>query len=291
MNTCKIVEDLLPLYVEDLLSEESRDFVKEHVDNCKGCREELAKLEENKDKTEEDGPLESMPLASVKKKIDRDKRKYGLSLVGAVLIIISLVGFYFGSEKYIEYDGNLVEILDTERGTLLLFDEEVTQLDIQYAEDPDRGVELAYITPYRTNWDNFTRNTGNLSLLLEGDAIPYWDSLGHSEFVNMLNPTVPTHGTSLPKLVLAYYNVFTILLFIAIAAALLLIRPSLRISLSLLAIPISLLLGFLVIKGFSSVSWSIVRDLLYILIASVGIYILLFSLIKVLVKKKEDANR
>ena len=34
MNECKIVEDLLPLYAEDLISPESKEFVEEH---CAGC--------------------------------------------------------------------------------------------------------------------------------------------------------------------------------------------------------------------------------------------------------------
>lgn len=37
MNECKIVEDLLPLYSEELLSNESRDFVQEHCKHCESC--------------------------------------------------------------------------------------------------------------------------------------------------------------------------------------------------------------------------------------------------------------
>ena len=38
MNECKIVQDLLPLYAEDLLSEETKKFVEEHCDGCGECR-------------------------------------------------------------------------------------------------------------------------------------------------------------------------------------------------------------------------------------------------------------
>lgn len=37
MNECKIVEDLLPLYAEDLVSEETKEFVDTHCENCPGC--------------------------------------------------------------------------------------------------------------------------------------------------------------------------------------------------------------------------------------------------------------
>lgn len=37
-NTCKIIEDLLPLYVDDACSAESREFVSEHLRACECCR-------------------------------------------------------------------------------------------------------------------------------------------------------------------------------------------------------------------------------------------------------------
>ena len=33
-NECKIVRDVLPLYLEDMVSEETADFVKEHIAKC-----------------------------------------------------------------------------------------------------------------------------------------------------------------------------------------------------------------------------------------------------------------
>lgn len=37
-NNCFIVKDLLPLYNENLLSEETTQWVKEHLDTCEDCR-------------------------------------------------------------------------------------------------------------------------------------------------------------------------------------------------------------------------------------------------------------
>lgn len=38
MNECKIVQDLLPLYAEDLVSEETKAFVDDHCECCGECR-------------------------------------------------------------------------------------------------------------------------------------------------------------------------------------------------------------------------------------------------------------
>ncbi len=43
-NTCNIVRDLMPLYVDDILSEESKQLVKEHIEQCEACKEEYRTL-------------------------------------------------------------------------------------------------------------------------------------------------------------------------------------------------------------------------------------------------------
>ena len=54
---CKIVEDLLPNYIEKLTSKETNDFIEEHLKNCPSCKKTYdnmkEKLEENNVKTKE----------------------------------------------------------------------------------------------------------------------------------------------------------------------------------------------------------------------------------------------
>ena len=35
--TCDVIKDLLPLYVDDVLSEDSKRIVDEHLEGCAGC--------------------------------------------------------------------------------------------------------------------------------------------------------------------------------------------------------------------------------------------------------------
>lgn len=44
MNKCNIVKDLLPLYADNMLSEESREFVERHVKTCASCAEQARML-------------------------------------------------------------------------------------------------------------------------------------------------------------------------------------------------------------------------------------------------------
>ena len=42
--SCDVIRDLLPLYVEDMLSNDSTNIVDEHIEQCESCRDELKKL-------------------------------------------------------------------------------------------------------------------------------------------------------------------------------------------------------------------------------------------------------
>jgi len=43
-NECKIVSDLLPLFTEDMVTEETSEFITEHIKTCENCKKELELL-------------------------------------------------------------------------------------------------------------------------------------------------------------------------------------------------------------------------------------------------------
>lgn len=45
--TCNIIEDLLPLYIDDMVSEDSRQLVEEHLKACPTCEEQEEIMREN----------------------------------------------------------------------------------------------------------------------------------------------------------------------------------------------------------------------------------------------------
>lgn len=46
-NDCKIVKDLLPNYVEELVSKETKAYVEEHIDSCSECRQALKTIQKD----------------------------------------------------------------------------------------------------------------------------------------------------------------------------------------------------------------------------------------------------
>ena len=63
-NKCHIVRDLLPSYIDDLCSKESRQFIEEHVASCHTCRDVLHTMEHDVDVS--DG-IEQMKRLEAKK--------------------------------------------------------------------------------------------------------------------------------------------------------------------------------------------------------------------------------
>ena len=95
-NVCSIVRDILPLYVEDMVSEETAKFVKEHLVECENCREYYEGMKsmdgfvENKsDNLDESNMVSS--LKNIKNKINKQIRNRVLSAVAIILVVI--VGF------------------------------------------------------------------------------------------------------------------------------------------------------------------------------------------------------
>ncbi|MGL6199527.1 MAG: zf-HC2 domain-containing protein [Lachnospiraceae bacterium] len=42
---CEVIKDLLPLYIDDVCSDESRKMIIEHLAECKECKSELAAMQ------------------------------------------------------------------------------------------------------------------------------------------------------------------------------------------------------------------------------------------------------
>ena len=46
-NECNIIRDILPLYVEDMVSADTSAFVEEHLEKCAECRAELEDMKKS----------------------------------------------------------------------------------------------------------------------------------------------------------------------------------------------------------------------------------------------------
>ena len=106
-NECNIVKDLLPLYIDGAVSEDSRKLVEEHTALCedcgKACREMMLALPENRETA-----VEQNVLKKAAKKLRRKHMLRGmlLTLVGLILGILLLRGAS-SLNYYLKYDNHV----------------------------------------------------------------------------------------------------------------------------------------------------------------------------------------
>lgn len=51
-NDCNLVNDLLPNYIENLLTTETKEYVENHINSCSQCKRKLEIMREDKIKIE-----------------------------------------------------------------------------------------------------------------------------------------------------------------------------------------------------------------------------------------------
>lgn len=96
-SRCPIVKDLIPLYIDGVVSEESKNYIEEHVSECDECRGYLDSMrqllsDKGGQMAEEEEKLFSTVAASMRRK--RHIRVLRIVLLGIVLGILLLFAVY-----------------------------------------------------------------------------------------------------------------------------------------------------------------------------------------------------
>ena len=100
-NDCSIVQDLLPLYAEDMVKPETREFVDGHLAGCAACRAELDALRAGTDAPAPEVQL--APLRGIERALRR-RRLTAVLLTAALVLTLATAGFaYVTAPQYMDY--------------------------------------------------------------------------------------------------------------------------------------------------------------------------------------------
>ena len=106
---CSIVRDLLPLYVEDMVSAETAQFVDDHLKTCSECGAELANLKEGEmmetHRTAQEDTVK--PFKKMMKKMNRQFYMLAYSLI----IFFIFLGFSWTSDANLMYNSIIMPIV------------------------------------------------------------------------------------------------------------------------------------------------------------------------------------
>ena len=111
-HECSIVRDLLPLYVENLVSTETAQDIDEHLRGCAECQAELAKLKAGEDLSATESvvtpdPDSAKPFKKIMKRMNR--RFYTLAY--SLIVFFIFLGFGWTSGENLMYNSLIMPIV------------------------------------------------------------------------------------------------------------------------------------------------------------------------------------
>lgn len=272
MNNCNIVKDLLPLYKENLLSDESKKFVEEHLKSCSECENLLKDQIEIESKN-------TKPLDFVEKRIKKESRYFTLAVVALLGSIFIFIISYLNAPRHFEYEKGLYRVYRGDDIYTVEFSDKVSGIDYTDTED------AIYLDGYSTKYDEiFNKDRPRKSLTFHKDNLKMVLYQNHEKMPNMIIGSGEVRQTLLPRLFLGFYARLSIIGFLGMALIMFSLEKfrkksiSLPIKTLLIGAPLSLFLGIISIKGFNTATYYPVTDFKYILLLSLGIYLFLIFL-------------
>ena len=109
---CSVVKDLLPLYVEDMVSTETAQYINEHLKNCNECQAELANLKEGVELStiETSVAPKSEEAKPFKKMMNRMNRQF-YSIAYAAIIFLIFLGFGWTGGENLMYNSLIMPVV------------------------------------------------------------------------------------------------------------------------------------------------------------------------------------
>lgn len=302
-NECRIVCDLLPLYAEDMVSEDTAEFVKEHLGNCPTCRAELEKLRKPVQPVaaQHVPDIDAEPLKRLKKALLMEKVQ-AILCTAAVLLALMLSGLSFlTAPEYFAYSQELVTVTEGANGEATIsFSSEITNYKLQRIADPADKQTVYHLEVWTCAWDRMFSKPGAQDVTVKPEN-------GHelliyfTQFINQSssNSAVCIYGEiepgsggwmALPGLSMGYWLAINIVLLVILGVIWLNLRKKekpRRLVERLILIPIAYMLGHLCVLGFHTLSYSEWRDAQMILAIGILFYCAMLLALSIFYSRKE----
>ncbi len=155
--SCKVIEDLLPLYHDGVCSEESKLIIKEHLDECADCRGYYDNLRES-DNVEDNyfNAAEELRKASFLKNMQHKfvGKQIITGLTTALVLIaicISTVMVLRHTETIVQYQNNISVYMMNNDLVARLQGSSQSQMLVKRVENGEE--DYLFFCIYRTKWD------------------------------------------------------------------------------------------------------------------------------------------
>lgn len=276
-NDCKLVQDLLPLYVEAMVSEETQEFVEDHLASCADCRAEAERL---KKPVQFVADTDATPLKKLKQKLRLQKAQAMLFTAVFVLALAVSVGSILTAPQYFAYAEDLFSVTENGNGSITIaFDDAVTGYSLSKYLDAETGIEVYHLSAWNTIWDLRFAQRGTQNLVLpanQATAVFYAQNNGAEDvFVYGTDPNPGGGIMTLPRLFLGTYFMIAVITAMVLGVLLFFNRKNEAARVwceRAFLLPVAYVIGHLSVKGLAMQSFSAQRDFFSIVLAAVLLY-------------------
>ena len=278
-NKCNLIKDILPLYVENMVSKDTRAFVKEHLEHCEDCHAEFEHMRKPADFVSD---ADIVPLKRIKKDLFIKRLQ---TIFFTAILACAIVTVAFGiltSPKFFPYSDNLLNVIDGSNGSIIItFDHKVTGYSCMEEFDNETGTAVYRINAWTTTWDLYSSNRGKQHMIIPSDRgtnilIFYAQNDGSEDvLIYGLNENAEENSVTLPRLVLMPYFLLAFLALVILAILRMLLRNKQAIIVWIdrtILLPISYMLAQLCTKGINFTTYSSQRDFCIIILIAMLFY-------------------
>lgn len=278
-NECNLIKDILPLYVEDMVSTNTREFVREHLEHCEECHAEFECMRK---------PAGFIPDTDIVplKKIKRDlliKRIQTVlfTAIMACAIVVAAFGI-LTSPKFFPYSDNFLNVIDDSDGNIIItFDDKVTGYSCMKEFDNENETEVYRINAWTTIWDSYLSNRGKQNMMIPSNGeikiqIFYAQNDGSGDvLIYGVNDKAEEDIVTLPRQILMPYFLLAFLALAILAILRFLLRNKQVIIVWIdkaIPFPISYMAAHVCTKGLNFATYSSQRDFCIIILAAMLLY-------------------
>lgn len=298
-NQCNLIKDILPLYAEDMVSADTREFVSNHLEHCAECRAELERMR-SPAKFVPDIDTDIVPLKKIKKDlfIKRLQTIFFTAIIACAVVMIA-----FGvltSPKFFPYSDDLLNVVDNHSGEIIVaFDDRVTGYTCTKEFYEESGAEVYRINAWTTTWDLYLSNRGNQNAVIpsngEGNILIYFTQNNGSEDVLIYGESdnLPQAVITLPRQILLPYFILAALALIVLLGLRFLLRNKKAMIVWIdraILFPISYMAAQLCTKGINFTTYSSQRDFCIIALVAILLYLALLTGKSLYQEKRADKN-
>ena len=270
--SCEIVQDLLPLVVEGLSSEQTQAAVIEHAAVCSECRR--VKLQLEQDVVPKIAP--EVPLREVKNAITAKRRRTVGIAVGLVLAVVLCIFARLTEPVWLPYSNDLLTVETLEVGDLVVT---VSQSHSGITVDSAGGETTLSVWKNAISPQN-DRETVVIPREQLGSALYYADFAGEDTLI--WGSTSADGRQTLPRLVMGYYLVIAAgsVVILGILAVVVRKKKLGKPLFYLWLAPVCYLIAHLGVMGLNTITADAVRSLGWILAAAICLYLAAVSFIR-----------